>query len=91
MTELRLKSAPAERPGRRRTQEDGMNERMREVVLALAGNDMVMERAAREIYLSRSTVEYHTRQIRERTGLDPRRFYDLQKLVEMARGDGAGP
>lgn len=60
--------------------------RMREVVLALAECDMNTSRAAGRIYLSRGCIEYHIRRIRERTGLEPRRFYDLEKLVEMAGG-----
>lgn len=66
-----------------------LSRRRREVILALAENDMNAAKTAREIYLSVSCVQYHIGEIRRETGLDPRRFYDLVRLVNMARREEA--
>lgn len=72
-------------------EQSGFSDRMREVILALAECDMNIQRAARRIYLSRSCMDYHIRRIHEKTGLNPRRFYDLEQLVEMQRESAARP
>jgi sugar diacid utilization regulator len=46
---------------------------------------MNVQAAAAAAHYGRSTVEYHLRRIQERTGMNPRDFYDLQRLVKMAR------
>ena len=65
----------------------GMTEQQKEVVLAIAECNMNVSEAARRIYRHRQTVEYHCRQMIELYGLDPRNFYDLVMLVEMAKRD----
>lgn len=62
-----------------------LTETQARIVLALAENGMNVQAAAAAAHYSRSTVEYHLHRIQERTGLNPRDFYDLQKLVKMAR------
>lgn len=54
------------------------------IILALADNDMKVYTAAIAAHYGRSNVDYQLRQIRKLTGLNPRNFYDLQKLVQMA-------
>lgn len=66
-----------------------LNQRRREVILALAENDMNVSRTARKMYLSVSCVRYHIGEIRRGTGLDPRKFYDLVCLADMARNEEA--
>jgi sugar diacid utilization regulator len=55
------------------------------IVLALADNGMKVHAAAKALHYGRTTVDYHLLQIRRRTGLNPKNFHDLQKLVKMAR------
>lgn len=62
-----------------------MTERQKEIVLALAEGDMKPTKAKEKTFLHRNTVLYHIKQIKEETGLDPLKFYDLCKLVELAR------
>lgn len=63
-----------------------MTDVRKEVILALADCNMNAAEAARKIHLSVETVFYHFRKIRELTGLDPKNFYDLAKLVMMVKG-----
>ena len=60
----------------------------REIILAFAEHSMGITATAKELYMHINTVVYHLEKIRKNTGLNPRRFYDLVKLVEMAKGDG---
>lgn len=68
-----------------------MDERDAEIVLALADHNMNTSETARVGYMHRNTVLYHIRKIKRETGLDPTNFYDLCKLVKMAkRRNGCG-
>ena len=62
-----------------------MTEHDAELILALADNGLVMHKVAKLCYLHHNTVRYHVDNIREKTGLDPRDFWDMQKLVPMAQ------
>ena len=66
---------------------DGMTEQQKEVVLAMAEYNLNIAEALRRTYRHRNTIEYHCRQMIELYGLDPRDFYDLVMLVEMAKRD----
>lgn len=55
------------------------------IILALADNGMKWKPAARSINLHYNTVAYRMDRIYDRTGLDPRNFYDLQELVEIVK------
>lgn len=48
-----------------------------------AENDMNATRAADALYLHRNTLLYRLDRIKRETGLDPRKFYDLAKLLGM--------
>ena len=63
-----------------------LNERQKQVVMALADNGMNHTHAAQSLYLVSSTVEYHIEQIREKTGKNADDFWDLLELVKMAKG-----
>ena len=64
----------------------GLSERQKEIILAMADNDMRVLRAARAMYCCNSGLYGHFERIKEQTGLDPMKFYDLVKLVEMVKG-----
>lgn len=55
----------------------------KEVILALADNNMNISAAATSLFMHRNNVEYHIRRIKQITGLDAKNFYDLIKLVNM--------
>lgn len=54
-----------------------------EVIQALADCDMNASSAARKMYVHLNTVAYHITKIQKETGLNPRKFRDLVKLLEM--------
>lgn len=60
-----------------------------QIILALADNNMNETETARVLFMHRNTVVYHIQKIKKLTGLDAANFYDLVKLVEMARNGGA--
>lgn len=62
-----------------------MDSRDANIILALAGNRMNVSDAARKLYMHRNTVIYHINKVKKRTGFDPLDFYDLVKLVIVAR------
>lgn len=62
-----------------------LDERRRAIILALAEHDLNLLAVARAMYFHRNNVRYHCEQIHKKTGLNPRRFYDLVKLVEMVK------
>lgn len=62
-----------------------MNEIDAKVVIALVQNGMYISAAARSLMYHRNTIRYHIEQIRIKTGLDPRNFFDLGELYMMAR------
>lgn len=63
-----------------------MTERQKEIIIALAENDMNQLRTSKAIYYSLTSLRYHIRKIKEQTGLDPNRFFDLAKLFAKAKG-----
>ena len=65
-----------------------MTERQKEVVLGYAACDMNAVETGRKLYLSCVAVGYHLNQIKKSTGIDPRSFYGLCKLVQMAKQSG---
>jgi DNA-binding PucR family transcriptional regulator len=46
---------------------------------------MNVSKTARKLYIHRNTVMFHFDKVKEKTGLDPRNFYDLIALVKMAK------
>ena len=53
------------------------------MVKALADHDMVTSAAARALSYSNCGLRYQLGRIYNYTGLDPMKFYDLQKLLLM--------
>lgn len=62
-----------------------MTDKDKEVILALANFNMDVAKTSRAIYAHYNTIRYHVRRIKEETGLNPMNFYDLHKLVGIAR------
>ena len=62
-----------------------MNKKDAHIVMAMANHNMNVTDVARAIFVHRSTVLYHLDKVKQQTGLDPRRFYDLVELVKMAQ------
>ena len=62
-----------------------MTEREKEIVLALARNDMNVSKTAKDLHFHRNNMTYHIERITKKYNLDPRKFYDLIKLIESAK------
>lgn len=62
-----------------------MNKEDAHIVVAMANHNMKVTDVARAIFTHRNTVLYHLNKVKQQTGLDPRRFYDLVELVKMAQ------
>lgn len=56
-----------------------------EVILAFADGNMSATAGGKIMCMSPNTVDYHIRKVKELTGLDAKKFYDLARLVIMAR------
>lgn len=61
-----------------------MTELQQLVVIAFAKSNMRIDVAAREMNCHRNNILYHLQQIHDKTGLNPRNFFDLIKLYEIA-------
>ena len=57
-----------------------------EVVTTMAECDLNQLAVARQLGVHLNTVRYNIERICDKSGLDPRKFYDLQKLLSMAEG-----
>lgn len=55
----------------------------KEIIEAFAEYDMKAFKVSKNIYVSRGTVLYHAKKIKEKTGLDIRKFYDLCLLLDL--------
>lgn len=55
------------------------------IIIALAKYDMNAQAAADAIYVHRNTIRYHAIKIHQNTGLNPLNFYDLCKLLPVAK------
>ena len=61
----------------------GLSERQREVIKAFADCNMNASVTAKRTFTDRNTIYYHIREIRRKTGLNPRCFRDLNKLLSI--------
>ncbi len=59
-----------------------MNDLRKEIILALADNNMNVSATARAMYMHRNSITYNINEITEETGLNPLVFYDLVKLLK---------
>ncbi len=58
-----------------------LTEDEKELIRAYAGNAMKTTLAAKELYFHPNTLAYRLTKVRNKTGLDPRRFRDLVRLM----------
>lgn len=56
-----------------------------EIIIALADNDLSITKTSIALYVHSGTVRYHLKKVRESTGLNPLKFYDLCKLLPVAK------
>lgn len=56
-----------------------------QAVLTFADCNMNAAEASRRMYMHRNTVIYHLDKVKRETGLDGRCFYDLAKLLKIAK------
>ena len=61
----------------------------KDLIIAFAKYDMRPYRVAKNFYVCKATITYHVKKIKEKTGLDMRKFYDLCKLLEIINERGA--
>lgn len=59
----------------------------RNAVIAFAEAGMSAGKAAKATHYHYHTITHHLTAVKNRTGLDPRDFFDLQKLYAMAKGE----
>lgn len=64
-----------------------MNDLQKSVIIAFAENGMNVEKTARVMHYHRSNIIYHLENVEKKTGLNPRNFFDLIKLYELATGE----
>lgn len=60
-----------------------MTDEEKNIILCYAENDMNVSKAAEKMHYHRNTILYRFTKIHRKTGLNPQRFYDLCRLVEM--------
>ena len=62
-----------------------MNAMEKEIILAFAKCDMNLSKTARKTYMHRNSIVYQLERIEKKTGLQPKKFFDLIKLVKMCK------
>ena len=66
-----------------------MEDRDRKLLKAYAENSMSMKKTSDAVYLHYNSIRYRFRLIQRETGLNPRNFYDLEKLLAMIDTQGS--
>lgn len=56
-----------------------------EVLKAWAQNSMARKPTAKDLYIAPSTLDYRLGQIKKHTGLNPKNFFDLHRLLKEIR------
>lgn len=59
-----------------------MNETDKEILIAFAKFNMNVCETARVLVYHRNNIDYHLQRIKEKTGLNPKCFFDLVKLLQ---------
>ena len=65
--------------------QDVLTDTQKAIITSMANCGLTMNKAAKLMHYGRSTVFYHVEAIRKKTNLDPRNFYGMVKLLEMAK------
>lgn len=63
----------------------GLTDIEKEIILVYAECSMNATDTGRTLFMHRTTIQWHFQRIKAKTGLEPRRFYDLVNLAEMAK------
>ena len=66
-----------------------MEDRDKKLLKAYAENNMSMKKTSGAVYLHYNSIRYRFRLIQRETGLDPRNFYNLEKLLAMIDAQGS--
>ena len=61
-----------------------MTRQQAKIILAYAENDMELKSTGKQLYMTDASIAYHLKQINEKMGWNPRKFYDLCYLVGVA-------
>lgn len=61
-----------------------MTENQAKIILAYAKNGMRAGAAGRDLFMTGQNVHHHLREIKADTGLNPKNFFDLCRLVGIA-------
>jgi sugar diacid utilization regulator len=64
-----------------------MTDSEKRIILGYAENDMNLSKTARATHYHPNTIRDYFPRIAKKYGLDPKKFYDLVELVEMAKGE----
>ena len=64
-----------------------LTDKEKAVVWAICRHDLSPSAAAGELFYCRNSIDYQARRIRQKTGLDPKNFYDAIRLLEMIGED----
>ena len=64
---------------------DGITRVDVEIVESLARNGMRIQRVADDVHYDPKTIRYHLGRVHRLTGLNPRDFYDLWKIIQMLK------
>jgi predicted nucleic acid-binding Zn ribbon protein len=63
-----------------------MREMEKEIIRNMCQYNLKVSRVAKAMFVHRNTVMYHIAEIKEKYHLDPRSYYDLVKLSDIAEG-----
>lgn len=66
-----------------------MEDRDKKLLKTYAENNMSMKKIGNAVYLHYNSIRYRFRLIQRETGLDPRNFYDLEKLLAIIDTQGS--
>lgn len=64
-----------------------LTETDKKIIKAYADNDMKRNNTAAALFYNPNTVDYHITRIHKKTGLNPRKFYDLNELLKKCGED----
>ena len=60
-----------------------LSENQKDIIKAFADCNMKIAETARKMFFCRSTIEYQLERVKDKTGLDPCKFHDLNKLLSI--------
>lgn len=56
-----------------------------ELIVTMADCDLNQKRTGNKLYVGHTTIFYHIESIKNKTGKDPRKFYDMCELLPVAK------